>query len=227
MGAAPEGPGDDGGGFDPALRQACDNAADFLHRPADQHRLRRIIRRLLFGGAGVLAWWRMAAIMATAHDERNVPMPAMSGAGLVVIEAQLVFGRLEAILDGPAPALDRHQGFLPVPAGHQWRKRPARHQRYCGGSAGLWSTGRTGSGCIRRPQDRPVPGRPIEHPLALGSGPGRQPMPGGGIECAGNLGRNPGNRRLGPPGVELAGGADAEHIALAGPARAISTALTL
>src|SRR3954452_7467165 len=66
MGAAPEGPRDDGGGFDPALRQACDNTADFLHRPADQHRLVRLIRRLLFGGAGVLAWRRMAALMAKA-----------------------------------------------------------------------------------------------------------------------------------------------------------------
>ena len=66
VGAAPEGPGDNGGRFDLAVRQACGNPADFLHRPADQHRLVRIIRRLLFGGAGVLAWRRMAAIMAKA-----------------------------------------------------------------------------------------------------------------------------------------------------------------
>src|SRR3954453_7086325 len=66
MGAAPEGPRDNGGGFDLAPGQACDDAADFLHRPADQHRLVRIIRRLLFGGAGGLAWRRMAAIMAKA-----------------------------------------------------------------------------------------------------------------------------------------------------------------
>src|SRR3954469_3332950 len=66
MGAAPEGPGDNGGGVDSALRQACDDAADFLHRPADQWRLLRIIRRLLFGGAGMLAWRRRAASMAKA-----------------------------------------------------------------------------------------------------------------------------------------------------------------
>jgi hypothetical protein len=47
MSAAPEGPRDDGGGFDMALRQACDNTADFLHRPADQRRLLWIIVRLL------------------------------------------------------------------------------------------------------------------------------------------------------------------------------------
>src|SRR6188474_1316283 len=66
MGAAPEGPGDDGGGLDLALRQACGHPADFLHRPADQRRLLRIIGRLLFGGAGILAVRRMAASIAKA-----------------------------------------------------------------------------------------------------------------------------------------------------------------
>src|ERR1041385_4080459 len=66
MGAAPEGPCDHLGGFDLALRQAASNSADFLHRPADQRRLLRIIVRLLFGGAGVLALRRMAASMAKA-----------------------------------------------------------------------------------------------------------------------------------------------------------------
>src|SRR4051812_8170246 len=66
MGAAPQGPCNDGGGLDLALGQAHGDTADFLHRPADQRRLLRIIRRLLFGGAGVLAWRRMAAIIAKA-----------------------------------------------------------------------------------------------------------------------------------------------------------------
>src|SRR6185369_8051996 len=66
MGAAPEGPRDNGGGFDAALRQAHGDPADFLHRPADQWRLLRIIVRLLFGGAAVLAWRRMAPSMAKA-----------------------------------------------------------------------------------------------------------------------------------------------------------------
>ena len=66
MGAAPQGPCNDGGGLDLASGQTRSNTADFLHRPADQWRLLRIIRRLLFGGAGVLAWRRMAAIMAKA-----------------------------------------------------------------------------------------------------------------------------------------------------------------
>src|SRR3954451_18691941 len=117
MGAAPQGPCDNVGGLDLALRQAPSNSADFLHRPADQPRLLRIIVRLLFGGAGVLALRRMAASMAKASMtsetcrcqpcqervslwSRPNSSPAFAGAG---------FGRLEAVLNGPAPALDRHQ----------------------------------------------------------------------------------------------------------------------
>src|ERR1044071_4454129 len=67
MGPAPEGPCDDDDGFDLALPQARSNPTDFLHRPADQRgRLLRIIVRLLFGGAAVLASWRMAASIAKA-----------------------------------------------------------------------------------------------------------------------------------------------------------------
>src|SRR3954447_256135 len=51
------------------------------------------------------------------HDERDVPVPAVPGAGLVVVEAKFVFSRLEAVLNGPAPALDRHQGFHSGPGG--------------------------------------------------------------------------------------------------------------
>src|SRR4051794_1791361 len=66
MGAPPQGSCDDGGGSDLAPGQARSDTADFLHRRADQPRLLRIIRRLLFGGAGVLAWRRMAVIRAKA-----------------------------------------------------------------------------------------------------------------------------------------------------------------
>ena len=37
--------------------------------------------------------------------------PAVPVPGFVVVETQFVLGRFEAVLDGPAPALDRHQGF--------------------------------------------------------------------------------------------------------------------
>ena len=66
MGAAPQGPCNDGGGLDLALGQAHGDTADFLYRPVDQPRLLRIIVRLLFGGAGMLALRRMAASIAKA-----------------------------------------------------------------------------------------------------------------------------------------------------------------
>src|SRR3954452_24053362 len=43
------------------------------------------------------------------HDEGDVPMPAVPGTGLVVVEAEFVFGRLEAVLDRPAPSFDTDQ----------------------------------------------------------------------------------------------------------------------
>ena len=40
------------------------------------------------------------------HDERDVTMPAMPRSGFVVVEPELVFGCLEAVLDRPAVAFD-------------------------------------------------------------------------------------------------------------------------
>ena len=45
------------------------------------------------------------------HDERDVTMPAVPGSEFVVVEPELVFGCLEAILDRPAMALDADQGL--------------------------------------------------------------------------------------------------------------------
>ena len=39
-------------------------------------------------------------------------MPAVPGTGLVVIETELVFGRLEAVLDGPALSFPSNQPQL-------------------------------------------------------------------------------------------------------------------
>ncbi len=52
------------------------------------------------------------------HDQRYVPMPAMPGAALIVIEAEFVLGGLEAVFDGPATAFHRDQFFR----GHQVEK---------------------------------------------------------------------------------------------------------
>ena len=40
------------------------------------------------------------------HDQRDMPVPAMPGPGLVVIETELVLGSLEAVLDRPSAALN-------------------------------------------------------------------------------------------------------------------------
>src|SRR3954452_16916558 len=59
------------------------------------------------------------------HDKRDVPMPAVPGTGLVVIETEFVFGRLEAVLDGPALSFhsdqhrDRRAGGAPSGEGGQ------------------------------------------------------------------------------------------------------------
>jgi len=45
------------------------------------------------------------------HDQGDVAMPAVPGAGLVVVEAEFVLGGLEAVFDGPAVAFDLDQGL--------------------------------------------------------------------------------------------------------------------
>ena len=45
------------------------------------------------------------------HHQGNVAMPSMPGSALVVIEPELVFRGLKAVLDRPAMAFDRHQHF--------------------------------------------------------------------------------------------------------------------
>lgn len=45
------------------------------------------------------------------HDERDVAVPAVPGAGFVVVQAELVLGGLETVLDSPTATLHRHQLF--------------------------------------------------------------------------------------------------------------------
>src|SRR4051812_50080141 len=65
-GASPERPGDDAGGPDASLGEADSDAAELLDRPADEARRGRASRIGIFGGAAVLACWRMTASMAKA-----------------------------------------------------------------------------------------------------------------------------------------------------------------
>src|SRR3954452_7800257 len=45
------------------------------------------------------------------HHQRDVPVPAVPAAGLVVIEPELVLGGLEAVLDRPAVPFEGGQGL--------------------------------------------------------------------------------------------------------------------
>src|ERR687890_485011 len=124
MGASPEGPCDDDGGFDLALPQARSNPADFLPRPADQPRLLRIIVRLLFGGAVVLAWRRMAASMAKASMtsetwrcqpcQERVSLWSRPSSFLAVSKPSSMAQRCPSTLTSTATG---------VPAGHQVAKK--------------------------------------------------------------------------------------------------------
>src|SRR3954463_4422816 len=124
MGAAPQGPGDDGGGLDLALRQARSHPADFLHRPADQRGLWRMIRRLLFGGAGILALRRIAASIAKASmtSETCRCQPCQERVSL--------WSRPNSFLavSKPSSMAQRRPSTatkisIPVPAGHQVAKK--------------------------------------------------------------------------------------------------------
>ena len=66
MGSAPERPCDDIGGLDALPRETLRYPMDFLSRPADKAGGFPLVLDVVFLGAGRLARWRMAAIMAKA-----------------------------------------------------------------------------------------------------------------------------------------------------------------
>jgi hypothetical protein len=45
------------------------------------------------------------------HGERDMPVPSVPGARLVMVEAEFILGGLEAVLDGPAMPFHPHQRF--------------------------------------------------------------------------------------------------------------------
>src|ERR671917_308453 len=124
VGAAPQRPGDDDGGFDLAVRQARGNPADFLHRPTDQRRLLRIIVRLLFGGVGVLVWRRIAVSIAKASMtsetcrcqpcQERVSLWSRPSSFLAVSKLSSMAQRCPSTLTSTA---------IGVPAGHQVAKK--------------------------------------------------------------------------------------------------------
>ena len=68
--------------------------------------------------AGQGFWGGLVRLMADRchgkgeHDQRDVAMPAVPGAGLVVIETELVLGRLKTVFNRPAMAFDPDQSCV-------------------------------------------------------------------------------------------------------------------
>ena len=83
--------------------------------------IRRIswIDQRINGGCGALFLGRCGiGVMAdgghhgeSEHDQRDMAMPTVPGAGLVVVETKFVLGGLEAVFDRPAMPFHRHQRF--------------------------------------------------------------------------------------------------------------------
>ena len=70
------------------------------------------------GSAFGFFWLRRIGVLADRrhhgegkHYQGNMAMPSMPGSALVVIEPELVFRGLKAVLDRPPMAFDRHQRF--------------------------------------------------------------------------------------------------------------------
>src|SRR5215211_5282460 len=58
---------------------------------------------------GVRLGWRDGALRPSGqgqHHKRDVPVPSVPGAGLVVSKPELRLGSLERVLDSPTPSLD-------------------------------------------------------------------------------------------------------------------------
>jgi hypothetical protein len=151
------------------------------------------------------------------HDERDVTMPAVPGSGFVVIEPELVFGSLEAILDRPAMALDADQGLDRSPG------------RAPGGEVGEIAVGDiTPDQQASCPKDLAVMVRlfafeigqfevaPVVQSWSFGSGTGRQTPPvRSSLRVCDLLGGTEHPLRL-APGCKPMIGIDAEDIAFTG-----------
>ena len=111
-------------------------------------------------------------------------MPAVPGAGLVVVQAEFVFGGLEAVLDQPTMPFDGDQG------GNLYSRRaPGREEREV--TAGDVAPGQQASGpgqplCLRPLKVGEFKIAPVMQPRPLGSGSGRQALPRIGRDGSGD-----------------------------------------
>ena len=130
------------------------------------------------------------------HDQGDMAMPAVPGAGLVVVEAKLVLGGLEAVLDGPAMAFDLDQGVdagpRASPGGEEGQVAigdVAADEQAAGPQAGLAFVVFGGV------QIGQLAVGPVMQPGPLGSVARRPPRPGASLEPPGDISSRAGDRR--------------------------------
>src|SRR6516164_5439026 len=133
------------------------------------------------------------------HDEGDMAVPAMPGAGLVMIEAEFILGSLKTILDSPAMTLHRHQ---------------LCHRRALGTPSG--EEGQITSGDVAADQEAscPFPGKGVGLEIGqfdvglvmqtrpLGSFAGRQALPSSLGKALCNRGGGAANKLRLAPGME-------------------------
>ena len=151
------------------------------------------------------------------HDQRDVAMPAVPGAGLVVIETERGLGGLKAIFNCPAMAFDPEQSCA------------ARSGRTPSGEKGEFTVG---NGAADQQTARPQAGSvrvvfgcveigqfaigPVIEPRPFGARSRRQARLRRRIEPVRDRCGRAGDRRLANPGAKPVLGGNPEHIAHSG-----------
>src|ERR1700737_3119197 len=153
------------------------------------------------------------------HHQGNVAMPPMPGSALVVIEPELVFRGLKAVLDRPPMAFDRHQRFDGC---SRWTPGGEEGEIPIGDMATDQQTARPQTMiCAVKFFDLEI-GQfeiaPIVQPRSFGSGPCRQAFPIGRAPRPGDVCGLAGDRSPLAPGLKHMSAAAPEHAAFACPA---------
>src|SRR5512143_2574566 len=140
------------------------------------------------------------------HHQRDVPVPAVSASGLVVIKPKLGRSRLEAVLDRPASPFHRNQRLNP---GSGWT--PGREEGPCaiGNVAADQQAPRPEAGAVAVVfgglEIRQFAIGPVPQSLTLGALTGRQALPPRSVETLRDLLGRAGPEGLVAPGVDGVG----------------------
>ena len=150
------------------------------------------------------------------HHQGNVAMPAVPGSALVVIESELVFSGLKAVLDRPSMAFDCHQRFDGC---CRWAPGGEEGEIAIRDISTDQQTSRPETMiCAIKFFDRKI-GQfeiaPIMQPRSFGSSPCRQAFPVGRAPRLGDVRGLAGDGSPLAPGLKHMSAADPEYIAFA------------